>query len=1485
MNKKRIVLGLFVLLQFFSSSSLLCAADDGDTLLLNDFYEQNGDCYLLIGNARNETKSGVYQLNNLNSNPTKKLYSPGNAYGITAGLKLTTRGELEKSLYTFVSKDKATRNAKGRVTTRPMLTTYSYGTWQSDNNTTPNNVAPSIVHRYHTLPNDASTGVGNHTSGYGLYKFNYKCIPCSIAPVADGYNDDGERVYKYKIGEEWYHTVDHPAYSRYTYCTKGTYWRFSSTGYPDIWMADDYSTRSANDPDWYWWSTRYGGWVHYVAKEDVVEETEKLWLQTWIVDHGFDSSLEKKITDVVIGAKSSMSLKGECIDGCISDVDNISLPGEPAPHLDTAYSAQTKASYVYTRDRGSDKGKIEGLQTDLGDIVVGDANTMTTKFVGISSRSDTGNYVYLLGSDVINRWLTDLSCPASMLISDPEDLADIAVSDQWWQNGGIVYAYDKAKKKVYCFVRNEKLGKSDPPTEINADLGGGRLPDKIGADGFGALYLMKTDFKPDTRTPLTYFAGTGKNSAYGYTISGYDRGRPVFRALYKQDIVKSVYKKPYGSDVDPERLAEDVTIDTNYYFRDYQTPSDTYDDPVKIYSTPVMVQSEVNDLSGDYRSELAVINCPTPPRPDHVKAVCDNNGPMIYDKSTHMYAMAPRRDDGYFPSDTLYYFMVENAPYFDSNLVNIGNTDVDIDSDGKIGRFPNTVKNESVEYYWQVRRIVDRDGNKVDEYAEENQVLEGSDGSHIVKGNYIMSFPSLLDKGTYKVGVKVTYRFYDYSKLPVGALASQKEKCLSALKVATALPAAPADHPEDEGFSWETIEFMPVEPPPSIDGDGVIMTSVNGDAEKSYLPGEACSGCSHQQCENTLTRMNNPVTPTFILDSYSICKSIQYKLNEETGEYEYVADWPDETRDTECINWGIKLRENTYNLKTRKLDRTVILCGEPPDPHDPSMIEGTLRWLTPKDGDPKVNDLKVHWSSSLQIGDKVETFNVTTPGFTLSIGDIRKLFPVPSEPICYTLSVRADSSYTYSFMDYGPRRVAGGKIVYDYHRADNPVSISISATAKVCVADNQKPSYMVYDAGTGNIIPGYALEYSPSDKDYVKATSGETISESDSGKKLVFYVADNNPFANYNGTRECTGEGKFHYNGSDRLRNRLRVRHSLANRKAFLYNENCSHSKVDTGASSTSPEEVNGADIDFSNITTSMSKGTEITAPSRLVAFTKYVFDASKLGKFTGTDAAGNAMSFDYASDKPGYTNLKFGIRWKESSGLEVSEEDFKGMPSYSIGNIVSVDNDRPNIFITAKQEKFVDEFTVPTVTYRGTKYGSWFPTVNPGPSYSTQGPDIWDLKKSESNPPTSYFDNSLLENNSFDELTKELFVEDKALLADIPVTFEVSANDNAGNITFESIRIIKLSDESVYAGPSTDFPPLDNKKIQCVFRDRDETQYCVEATVADDARTWPDNAEDNASDDSLIRNENRNRRTIKAYFRVVPSRLDFRVLDREIRH
>ncbi|MBP5469118.1 MAG: hypothetical protein J6Z11_07735, partial [Candidatus Riflebacteria bacterium] len=109
------------------------------------------------------------------------------------------------------------------------------------------------------------------------------------------------------------------------------------------------------------------------------------------------------------------------------------------------------------------------------------------------------------------------------------------------------------------------------------------------------------------------------------------------------------------------------------------------------------------------------------------------------------------------------------------------------------------------------------------------------------------------------------------------------------------------------------------------------------------------------------------------------------------------------------------------------------------------------------------------------------------------------------------------------------------------------------------------------------------------------------------------------------------------------------------------------------------------------------------------------------------------------------------------------------------------------------------------------------------------------------------------------------------------------------GEITYKEIKIMKFG-KGGSASKYKDCTVVDNKKILCVFRDKDVTKYYVEATVADNARQYPAKAADDATSASLSKdwtdeNCGINTRTIRAYFTVIPSRLDYRVLERDIRH
>ena len=895
------------ILLFFAS--LVSTGFCQDILKLHKFYEQNGDVYVLIGNGANRA---VWALNNLSAtkNP-EKLYDPEDAYGITAGQKyIQNTDTIEKRLYTFAGKDTGLTDITGQTRGRAIIPTGSWAVYSG--------IPPETVHRWHTAPNAAPSGRGNHTQWYIDNLFARKDWPCStnVSLIDSGKRDaSGHILYNYTVGDGFYHSFDYEVYSPYTYKT-------------------------------------YGGYAHRMVREHIKEAIRDLKLYTHKVGLPSYNPFEsiKDVAKVTTKVEGTMDLNGECCDGCIACQSGVQMPGVPSPVLASAYSAQVNRSYLYTRPAGSSSGsKLQGIQADDETRGVGD--DVTCNYIGISSKSKTGNYVYLLGSNLINKWMSDAKCPNSMLIASSDDLSGVACSDQWWQTGGIVYAYDKRKGKVYSFVRVEttkydddgKLVTSGPPDEIDVAFDGVK-PDKIGCDGFGNLYMLKTEYDP---VNTNNFGKDGTESSKEPTGEVYGpTNQPIFRAIYKQGVFKSVYEKPYGSDK-IEKLKNRIPLGYNVFIRRYTT-NDNKIDSKKVWLDKTIFQTEYADDPVRIRTELAVINSPTPPRPDHINAVTDCVGPTILTDTG--FQMATPGKDGLYTSDTDLFFIVENAPYFDANGVNVGNGDEDVDGDGRIGRFPNTIKKSSVKYYWKIRRTHDREGNPVkNKYDKENEILNS-------EGDYILYFPSLLE-GKFEVGVKVTYDYYDYSQLPVGSLASDKEDVLVKNCVAKGETPA-AGHPEDTGYSWQKIGQRIVETVLSSDDKGVIMTGPNA-AESNgetrtftfnkFKPGRSaegygCNGCNHDQCK---TNIKVPANTNFIIDGYSLCQFI--------SGYDEKGNPTGSKYNNDSIKWGMYLRDTSYNV-SRGINRAASMTSKlPPTPNDPGLVPGTLKWMdTDSDGNNKL---------------------------------------------------------------------------------------------------------------------------------------------------------------------------------------------------------------------------------------------------------------------------------------------------------------------------------------------------------------------------------------------------------------------------------------------------------------------------------------------------------------------------------------------------
>lgn len=1389
--------------------SLLLICSDGFGGNLHVFYEQNGDCYVLVGNGEHR---GVYALNNLTTDSYTWMYDPELSYGISAGqwwtgtANETSPSFIEKRLYTFSAKDNPGTALDGVEVARRVIPRGDSGVYGYD--------PPYIVHRAHSSPTSSPTGLGNHThTDYcrSLDRFfTPSDIPCTERPVSAG----GD-LYWVTAGVDWYHARDYNVYSNWTYGT--------------------------------------GGWCHRVVKEHLTEYTRDLKLQAMNINNKRsplrDEALCGDVARVTTNTEGTAETLGECVDGCIRAQPNVQLPGIPSPILALAYSSQVKRSYLYNRPYGGTDYTILGQGT--GDTLIGQGGNLTCNFIGISTKNSDSNYVYLLGSDVINGWMRDANCPAAMYINNPEDLACVAVSDQWWQTGGIVYAYDSRKGKVYSFVRVEG-GRSGPPDEIDVHFDG-IMPDKIGADGFGNLYVLKTELDPPN---TSNFGKDGTETSKEYIFT-YENERH-YVAKYRQTVYKAIYKRPYGLDTNFSRINNRIPIGFNEYEREFITVDNNIDSP-KIW-TSNLIRTRYDGDGNNIRTELAVINVPTPPDPANVDAIADCCGPMDL-TSTGFVKASPDNDDGSYSSTRNIFFIVENAPYYDANGVNVTGSTEDEDGDGAIGCFPNTIDESSVVFHWRIVKTKDRFGKTINPGDQDYLVLD-------TVGDYLLVFPSLLE-GEFDVGVKVEYRYYDYTKLKVGALASEKYTCLWPKADQSPLVARAAGRIVRDGFSWEHIKQTWKEPPESPDGKGVIMSSLNYDVENSYLPAPSSE-------DSSLTKTY------FVMDGDSLCKKVDNSGNIISGGVN---------------RWGLKLRETKTNTD-KGLDRISVIMNEtPPDPNDPNMIPDTLKW---------VDNLQVSWRSELKKGDEIIfSKSLALENFNLTTEQLKELMPMPSDPLRYKITASVSRQYSYMvYVRYPTRQINyGGELTWEYKTERVPVvvRVSINGESEVCITDNSGPSLYQYNAeenADSRVVPGYKMIYANKtgrenkSTAFLKASTGETIEDWNSDTSLVFYVCDNNPMANYTGARAVGNSSgdkdKYHLTST----NTLRPSFNINSRQAVL------HYDTATGIMPTS-----ALKNQYTFKPTVVEDETELRSvglvPSKALSYVKYVIPASCMKHFSNIEGISNArLPFNYANNTNGYQNYKFGLSWLESCNASYNVLDNEtavvgsDKKDYFVGTIVIKDNDRPNIFVSGFQDRFPnmgDKFMVPTVVVDKNWFepennesftttpdiAKWFLTVDD----KSNGPKDWflantfggDIKSSFSFKKPAEALITIFRDNTHDESSN--LNKDCRLLTDVPVLFKYVMIENAGTPKCKSFTLYNYDTKEKLADG------LAEEAIQYVFRKAGK--YYVELMVEDDAKDWPSN--DDAIENPTNAVATPMERTLRAYFEVLNTRFDYRILERGI--
>lgn len=1441
---------------------------------LHPFYEQNGDCFILIGEGN---AKAVWALNNLVSGASPAaLYDPGDAYGITAAQKWNAvLLKPEKDLFTFAGTESALTSLAGQLAPRRIVMTATSNVYAF------NEVPPSTVHRFHGAPNASPTGRGNHPTGTINSLFGGIDYPCNTVPTAvatmPGY-------YWYPMGRGYYHAADVVVWSNWTYGTAAANRRSTSNPPP---ASEQYNQQTDGSPPTKGpWAACCagnrpgngwirGGWVRRLVRENLWGAYRNLKLFKYRINSGASSpSFDRNVANVLARVTGTMDMNGECCDGCIARVDGAAMPGVPSPYLSCIYSAIVNRTYLYRRDQGATSFTLDGA--NLNDQIIGNGGDLTCQFLGISSKSETGNFVYLLGLNQLNTWLREANAPAAMMLNQ---LTDVAVSDQWWQTGGMIYAYDASKGSVYCFVRNEN-GTNGIPSEINVSAGG-VLPDSIGADGFGSLYMLKTEYDP---------VNTGSfvdgNESARYFVGSMAGGVSRFRAEYSQGVFKSVYRRAYDTGM-IEKLPNRVKIGTNKFVRDYITVDNNVNSP-KLWISSFIQMAPIIDAN--IRTELAVINSPTPPRPANLDALTDCVGPMV--SATSGFEKAVPDGNGDLTDDKDYWFMVENAPYFDANENNIGNVGEDTNGNDRLGQFPNTIQKSSIKYYWKVIQTHDRFGALMPAPAT---ILDMEEDN--VSGDYLFLFPP--GAGKFKVGVKVTYRYYDYRDLPVGALSSSKG---NVLKPQEPLPPLVAEGEDELEYSWTDISIKQVPPVISPQDRGVIMSGIyktanpNDGIISNFKPGPQAMGfgcnnfrfgnesCKHVFC----TSSNTNLPPTaLIIDGHSVVPEKSVQNSDGTWKIDY-AEPP--------AYWGLQLRDSNSNYAIG-VDRVASMTSlEPPEPTDPNLIPGSVKW---------VGGLSVTWKSELKRGTEIIIDRqINTTQAILPLTQLRQLFPVPSEPASYTLSVDFRRTYRYEIFQEVWRRV-GGTLIREIKPVPRVVNMRIWSDAEVLVTDNTPPArhYVNPYADTSNASVNPLVQAYFVNTDILYGTTGEALYETDSPpaanpEKLIFVVADNNPLAN--NTYNNPGKDPYH-SGVSVVGPRLRVFHGLSNRIAtFSYDtvQGIMPPEIPAGGTmsaeqaaqrrwytngSTAAHKVEAINIDNEADFNSITRTTGLYNKS--FSYRCYTINIRDLehfsrelardasGKWTYTGSWSGRMHPQRATNSNGYKNFTYGLGWREAC---FSSSNNLACAPIKVGQIVVRDNDRPNAFIRASQDKYTDQtFVVPNNidSSGGALPPAWVRFSTPGMAEATyNGPEGWDKDDN-----TAAF--APMFRTAAAQVTNLLFPGGRELEVDVPVRFDPLVSDNAGTVATISFKLIGATGNTLLDGTFDANLPL-----QYAFRQ--PGRYKIILHIKDDAASWPSNpyaySPDASGGGSPGVTPLTNNRKVEAVFDVVPTRLDFRVIERD---
>ena len=508
---------------------------------LDSKYNRNGEVYLLIGEQNASGKpnpfKGIYRMNNPETNKTypsggvRYIQNIDNTIGFTV--------DLERYIYPFSENYPSTESQE----------TYMYR--QVVDTETSSDVDYGYHSNYHADHRHFGKGTDIYRSNKG------RSSDGKIAGVAlTNFKSAGLGTF---VGDE----SNLP--EGYTY--------IEGSGNGKVVKKSDKNWYKIKNNSWYTcWKTgktesgQHSGRFFWTVGDHEYSIIHKFYVNKWGPGAGFKELNEDKYVEIAdgktqVGQTMDIRVERYCRAGCLDTCGNANGSGEgsaPTASASVAFqpaptgSSTGDRAYFYTRVAGSTNYSLKYNGNKYPEAsIIGYPKDTTTYWIGVSLQDVNSDFVYALGTNVIKDWYKAYTNKNqnNMVISAT------AVSNQWEQNGGIVFAYDKNNDLVYKFKRNDKagLGTIDYEAIDCADLarivGSNNVSlDDIKADGFGSLYFsMSHPAKSvsDGYNPPEKFKP--KDCEHMCLDGVTMEGMYICRLLFRQKYSKVVFKRDYLS--------------------------------------------------------------------------------------------------------------------------------------------------------------------------------------------------------------------------------------------------------------------------------------------------------------------------------------------------------------------------------------------------------------------------------------------------------------------------------------------------------------------------------------------------------------------------------------------------------------------------------------------------------------------------------------------------------------------------------------------------------------------------------------------------------------------------------------------------------------------------------------------------------------------------------------------------------------------------